>query len=371
MSPSAEQPHQDLSGIASRFEGGSASARIRPLGNGNVNDTFLVEGSEPFVMQRLNTAVFRQPQQVMHNLLAVSRHIDHKLSDPAEPMEGRRWEMPRVIKLRHSDGHWVEAEGGFWRGISYIGAAESVDVLSSNRQALEVGYGLGRFHQLISDLPCDQLKDTLEGFHIAPGYLANHDDVCAGLERELQGDEVLCQQFIEQRRDFIPTLEQAKASGELVLRPIHGDPKVNNLMLDADSGRAIALVDLDTVKPGLVHYDIGDCLRSGCNQLGEEATDPAAVTFDLQRCEAILTGYLNAARPSLSEADFDYLFAAIRLIPLELGLRFFTDHLQGNTYFKVNHPTQNLLRAQVQFNLCASIEAQELEIRSLIQRLRS
>lgn len=371
MTPSAEQPHQDLSGIASRFEGGSASARIRPLGNGNVNDTFLVEGSEPFVMQRLNTAVFRQPQQVMHNLLAVSRHIDHKLSDPAEPMQGRRWEMPRVIKLRHSDGHWVEAEGGFWRGISYIGAAVSVDVLSSNRQALEVGYGLGRFHQLISDLPCDQLKDTLEGFHIAPGYLANHDDVCAGLERELQGHEVLCQQFIEQRRDFIPTLEQAKASGELVLRPIHGDPKVNNLMLDADSGCAIALVDLDTVKPGLVHYDIGDCLRSGCNQLGEEATDPAAVTFDLQRCEAILTGYLNAARTSLSEADFDYLFAAIRLIPLELGLRFFTDHLQGNTYFKVNHPMQNLLRAQVQFNLCASIEAQELEIRSLIQRLRS
>lgn len=371
MSLSAEQPNQDLSGIASRFEGGSASAPIRPLGNGNVNDTFLVEGREPFVMQRLNTAVFQQPQEVMHNLLAVSRHIDQKLSDPAQPLQGRRWEMPRVIKLRHSEGHWVEADSGFWRGISYIGAAVSVDVLSSNQQALEVGYGLGMFHQLISDLPCHQLKDTLEGFHIAPGYLDSHDQICAGLERELQGQERLCQDFIEQRRGFIPVLEQAKASGELQLRPIHGDPKVNNLMLDAESGRAIALVDLDTVKPGLVHYDIGDCLRSGCNQLGEEATDPTAVTFDLQRCEAILTGYLNAARTSLTENDFDYLFAAIRLIPLELGLRFFSDHLQGNSYFKVSHPLQNLYRAQVQFQLCASIEAQESEIRSLIERLRS
>jgi Ser/Thr protein kinase RdoA (MazF antagonist) len=175
---------------------------------------------------------------------------------------------------------------------------------------------------------------------------------------------------VEAREELAGVLERAKAAGVLPLRPIHGDPKVNNVLLDARSGEAIALVDLDTVKPGLVHYDIGDCLRSACNPLGEETLTPEKVGFDLQLCAALLEGYGAAAGAILSDADHAYLYDAIRLLSFELGLRFFSDHLAGNVYFHTVRPGHNLDRALVQFHLTASIEAQEQEIRALLAQLR-
>ncbi len=154
------------------------------------------------------------------------------------------------------------------------------------------------------------------------------------------------------------------------MRIIHGDPKINNVMLDNQTGRAVSMIDLDTVKPGLLHYDIGDCLRSCCNILGEEADDFDAVRFDLGRFEAVLSGYTAAAHENLSAQDFDFLFDAIRLIPFELGLRFYTDYLEGNLYFKISHPMQNLDRAMVQFRLVESIEQQEAKIKAFIEICR-
>ncbi len=176
--------------------------------------------------------------------------------------------------------------------------------------------------------------------------------------------------FISTRRALAPVLEDAKAQGRLRLRPIHGDPKVNNVMMDANTGLAVGLVDLDTVKPGLVHYDLGDCLRSGANPLGEETQDWEAVRFDLELGRAILQGYLSRARDFLAEYDYAYLYDAMRVIAFELGLRFFTDYLEGNVYFKARHPEHNLLRALVQFRLTESIESQEGAIRAIIRELR-
>jgi hypothetical protein len=175
--------------------------------------------------------------------------------------------------------------------------------------------------------------------------------------------------FVAERRGSVAVLEEAKAAGHLVERPIHGDPKVNNVLMDRGGTQAVALIDLDTVKPGLVHYDIGDALRSGCNPLGEEPPDLTAVCFDLDLARAMLEGYLGAARGFLTPADLEHLFAAIRLLPLELGLRFLTDHLAGDHYFKTSYPGQNLHRARVQFQLTRSIEDQEQGIRAIIQAL--
>jgi Ser/Thr protein kinase RdoA (MazF antagonist) len=144
---------------------------------------------------------------------------------------------------------------------------------------------------------------------------------------------------------------------------------VNNVLLDRGSGQAVAMVDLDTLKPGLLHYDIGDALRSGCNPAGEETTDLAAVQFDAQRCRAMLAGYLELARPILSEADLELIPTAARLISFELGLRFFSDHLAGNCYFKCRHPSHNLERALVQFTLTERIEAQERQLEQLVREL--
>jgi Ser/Thr protein kinase RdoA (MazF antagonist) len=323
------------------------------------------------VLQKLNTQVFAQPQSLMANLAEVSAHVTRRLAQtPDAPEAGRGWEMPQVIPAASGEQTWVETDEGFWRLISFIENTVSHDTLNAVEQARELGYGLGRFHALISDLPPELLADTLPGFHVTPSYLQAYDDVLSRSDRANEPAVGDCRSFVAARRSFATVLEDAVDAGVLRPRPIHGDPKVNNVLLDRASGRAIALVDLDTVKPGLVHYDIGDCLRSGCNRLGEETDDLDQVGFDLEFCEAILTGYGAAARQVLSDADLDYLYDAIRLISFELGLRFLSDYLAGDVYFRVEHPQQNLRRARVQFRLTEDIEAKEDAIRAIIERLR-
>ena len=368
--------------IAGRFHPPEQIDAINAIGSGNVNDTYLVRltassgGDSPaFVMQRLNTQVFTRPELVMGNLIELGRHVQRRIASGMPELDGRRWEVPRVLSTRSDDGHWVEHDGQFWRSISYIGAATTRDVVSDASHAREVGYGLGMFHHLISDLPVGRLADTLEGFHVTPAYLDRYDAVLdCWLDRADPQDVTdhrvaTALAFVADGRDGADVLEAACARGELQRRPIHGDPKINNVMIDERSGQAVGLIDLDTVKPGLVHYDIGDCLRSCCNPAGEEAADPAQVVFDLDLCRAILEGYLSVARGFLSPADVAYLPACIRLIPFELGLRFLTDHLDGDRYFKVDRPGHNLDRALVQFALMRSIEDQFEAIETLVHAL--
>jgi len=223
----------------------------------------------------------------------------------------------------------------------------------------------------MSDLSIDKLADTLEGFHIMPLYLQNFDRAFSHNGFKSSAEVKYCLKFVEQRRKFAYVLEHARQQGKLMLRPVHGDPKVNNVMIEKTTGRAISLVDLDTVKPGLIHYDIGDCMRSGCNPLGEETERWETVQFDPEIGSAILEGYLTQARNFLTAADYEYLYDSIRLLTLELGVRFLTDYLAGNVYFKVKHPQHNLQRALVQFKLTESIETYEADIRHIIQGMVS
>ena len=340
---------------------------LREYGSGNVNDTFLgtVEGAtEPhFILQRLKLQVFRRPELVMENLRTVGGHVSRRLAlAPLGP--GRRFEVPRVLLTREGRDHFIDSGGSFWRALSFIEAAETFDTIKDAGHAQEVGSALGRFHSLLSDLSPDQLSDTLPGFHMTPGYLAHYDEVLEGRGVSQSPEVNYGLRFIRASRT--PTvLEEARVQGKLKPRPIHGDPKVNNVMLDTTTGQAVGMVDLDTVKPGLVHYDIGDCLRSGGNPLGEETGDWEMVRFEPELGRAMLQGYLSLARDFLTGTDYAYLYDAIRLLAFELGLRFFTDYLAGNVYFKARHPEHNLVRALVQFKLTESIESQETAIAPL------
>jgi Ser/Thr protein kinase RdoA (MazF antagonist) len=363
----------DLIGVAQQFAPQGQVLDLREHGSGNVNDTFLVtlQGAPKphFILQRLNLHVFRRPELVMKNCRTVSEHVSRRLA-LAPLTAGRRFEVPRVLLTREGLDHVIDSGGAFWRALSFIEAAGTADAIRDPRQAQEVGSALGRFHSLLSDLAPGRLFDTLPGFHITPGYLAHFDKVLA-LRGPRQSPEVrFGLQFIRARRALAPLLEEARSQGKLKPRPIHGDPKVNNVMLDATTGAAVGLVDLDTVKPGLVHYDIGDCLRSGCNPLGEDPGDWEAVRFEAELGRAILAGYLSLAQDFLAGTDYAYIYDAIRLIAFELGLRFFTDYLAGNVYFKVRRPEQNLARALVQFRLTESIESQETAIAAIIRDLR-
>ena len=322
-----------------------------------------------YILQRINTHVFRRPELVMLNMHTLTEHVHMRLI--CEPDNDRRWEVPRIFPAQDGNSHFVDDAGSFWRALSFIDASRSFEQIQSIEHARQVGHALGRFQSLISDLAVDKLHDTLEGFHIAPRYLRHYDEVLAhcGNAPGTPGIDY-CLRFVQERRDSASVLEDAKDQFKLRLRPIHGDPKVNNVMLDTATGQAVGMVDLDTVKPGLVHYDIGDCLRSGCNPWGEETGEWQAVRFDPDLCRAILEGYLSEAQGFLSAADYEYLYAAVRLIAFELGLRFFTDYLAGNVYFKAAHQEHNLLRALVQFKLTLSIESQEKAIGAIIRELR-
>ena len=352
--------------IAEQFTPRGRVLEVHEFGNGNINDTYLVtiDSNEEthFVLQRINTQVFKQPKLIMQNMCVFTEHMRRRVRE-----EQHFWEMPRVLKTRDGEDFYLDAENNFWRAISYVEGARSFDTIRSIDHAQEVGHALGTFQRLISDLPIESLSDTLEGFHIMPRYLEQYDRTRSHNGFISKAEVRLGMEFIAQRRDWAYVLEDARKIGKLQPRPVHGDPKVNNVMIDEQTGRAISLVDLDTVKPGLIHYDIGDCMRSGCNPLGEETEDWEAVHFDPGIGEAILTGYLAEARHFLSVADYEYLFDSIRLLAFELGVRFFSDHLAGNVYFKVKHPEHNLLRALVQFKLTESIEAHEGEIRSIIR----
>lgn len=363
----------DPAEVASRFAPGEKIVTVRPLGNGLINDTFrvLLDSGDTgcFVLQRINHQVFRDPQSVMLNMRTVCDHGRQRLAD-LSPRPKTRFELPRILPAEDGRSFWVDSWGNHWRAMSFIEGSISWDIVQNADHAYEVGTALGLFHTIMSDLPADELIDTLPGFHVTPGYLDRYDEVCSRSPGGESPGALHAHRFIAERRDCVRVLEEAREQGKLPLRTIHGDPKVGNVLIDASTRRAVSLVDLDTVKPGLIHYDIGDCLRSCCNPGGSDVEEGESVRFDPDLCRAALRGYLAWAGQSLTELEIEYFYDAVRLIALELGIRFFTDFLEGNVFFKTNRPDQNLSRALVQFRLTESIENQERQIRSIIRELR-
>ncbi len=368
----------ELSLLMKAFDVSGRLVTINPTGNGNVNDTFLAIfrntfAEEQVILQRVNKNVFPKPEAIMHNLRQLTAHVHPKLEAEADDCD-RVWQMPRIVQTRDGRDFCVDDVGDVWRVITKVASATAFEEAQGTEHAAECGAVLGHFHWLVSDLDPMTMIDPLPGFHITPKYLAKYDDTLANvpLAQERLNASMEARRmakFIEARRDFAQTLQQALDRGELKLRMMHGDPKVNNIMIDDFTGKGTAMIDLDTVSPGLIHYDFGDALRSICNNAGEDEQNLSKVVFDLDLCEAFCKGYMAHARAFLTDADRRYLYDSIRLITFELGLRFFQDYLAGSVYFKIRHPEQNLNRARVQFRLCESIEARERMIRDLLARL--
>jgi Ser/Thr protein kinase RdoA (MazF antagonist) len=356
--------------IARQFDFGAPLRDVRAHGRGLINDTFLVtlDTTPPrhAILQRINSKVFPQPQHIMQNLRALLDHAQSTAAQPSRP--GAGLQMPELYRAGDGRDFVRDADGNYWRALQFIEDTRALERLANPTQARSIGRALGGFHALLNKLPTEKLHTTLPGFHIAPNYLAHFDAVRARVT--VGTDAIAACDFVTARRALAATLEHAKHSGALQLRATHGDPKLDNFLFDAGSDRVVSLIDLDTVQPGLIHYDLGDCLRSCCNRSGESAREPEATQFDLELCSAILHGYADTAREFLMAPDFDFMYDAIRLLPFELGLRFLTDHLAGDVYFKTETPGQNLQRARVQFQLTARIEEHEAAIRGVIAGLR-
>lgn len=333
---------------------------VEQLGKGLINDTFLVNtATQQYVLQRINHQVFNDPALVMSNLRVLLDHAAHVNTEHAD------WQLPVIIKTSAGSDYHLDEHGNFWRSLSYIKGTRNIEHPLNFSEAEEIGACLAEFHHLANGIEVKTLFDTLPGFHITTHYLAQLDEQlakgCTNPSKPL--DEAIL--FVEARRTGIDTLESALKAGEINLKVVHGDPKLDNFLFDKENGKAVSLIDLDTVKPGLIHHDLGDCLRSCCNQAGETG-DTGIVEFNTELCRAVLTGYFGKSYPLFDKAELDYLYDAIRLLPLELGIRFLTDYLGGNVYFKVTDAEQNLRKALLQFQLVASIESSEHEIRKII-----
>jgi hypothetical protein len=358
---------------ADQFRGSGRIADLRGYGQGHINETFLVTltggSTQHFILQRLNHRVFPEPHLIIQNLKVITKHaLAHQERLASFP--GGRWEIPFLFPARDGRDYWVDNQGFFWRALNFIEQTRSFDTIDDLDHAQEVGRALGFFHYLFYDLPLENLADTLPGFHITPFYLEAFDQILASHPLPDSPGVSFCLDFIDRRRSEAGLLEKAKTEGRLLLRPIHGDPKVNNVLIDITTRRAVSIIDLDTIKPGLIHHDIGDCLRSCGNRFGEDPVDREKVFFDPQVGEAILRGYLAMTGQLLNEADYHFFYEALHLITFELGLRFFTDYLAGSVYFKIKYPQHNLNRALVQFKLTESIEAQADAIRGFINNLK-
>lgn len=361
--------------IAREFSVAGRLVTVGATGDGNVNDTYLAVfrttfSEERFILQHINKHVFPRPDYIMENMRVVTEHVHRRLEQEADSAD-RIWQLPRLIPAKDGRDFVIDSEQEYWRAISLIASAHSYGEIQSVEHAYEAGYVLGQFQRLISNLPVETLHDTLVGFHITPGYFEQLDSALAKpegqalLKTSLEAER--CYKFIQARRDWCSVLEDARAKGEIHLRPIHGDPKISNIMIDDATGKGTCIVDLDTVKPGLIHYDFGDCLRSCCNPAGEEVVDLTRVYFDTDMCDAIVKGYMVNAKEFLTEADRHYLYDSVCLIAFELGLRFFADFIAGNVYFKTRYDGQNLNRARVQLKLTESIEQRERTVRAILE----
>lgn len=392
--------------IARRFLPGETRLRLSPLGAGLINDTRLVEaGAKRFVLQRINGAVFIDADAIAENLLRVQDWLSGQVDYSVR--------LPRLIRAASGEATLRDADGQAWRLLEHVDDSRVIKPLENLTQAAEVGRALGRFHAALVKLDPGRLAITLPGLHDTPGYKAKLDSAVHAAEaagqlraltradaarpRPLNAEVMAALQQIEARAALIPTLKQAQAEGVMPAYVTHGDPKIDNVLFARNEDRTLCLIDLDTIQPGLLHEDIADCLRSCCNRSVVTA-DPGSGTagpsdgaarprgaaqkkdgsidtvigesraiFDLNICRALLGGYAEHAAALFDRDAIALLYPAIRLIPLELAIRFLTDYLEGDRYFRVTSPRQNLDKTLIQLALVNDIETKRNAIEATIR----
>lgn len=337
---------------------------VTQLGDGNINDTYLVKsGDRAFVLQRINGTVFPYPQRIIRNFEQITAHLSSERSSSLPLVKAA---FP--IKALNGSSHYVDEEGDFWRAQTYI-PHRSKQVISKHCEARSVGRILAAFHSQLSDFDGAGLQDPLPGFHDLPLYLGAFDTVCRKTTRKVDEDLGCCLDIVINYRGRGATLKRAGDEGILTYQPVHGDPKLDNFLFN-DRDECFGVLDLDTVAMGLVHHDLGDCLRSCCNRAGEAGGRNCQVVFDLPTCAAMLDGYFSVVQ-GMDKKQRHYIFDAILLICFELGVRFLTDYLEGNLYFKVQREDDNLFKAVKQFRLMQDIDRKENSIRHLIESIAS
>jgi Phosphotransferase enzyme family len=358
---SSDSPLPDLAGICSQFaiEGRFLGGDVH--GSGHINDTYAVSFDQGgrtvrYVLQRINTRVFRNGEALMENVARVCAHVAGKVALDGRPDAGRR--ALGLIPPRAGGSHHRDPAGGIWRAYQFIEGATSFDKIESPAQARVAARAFGVFQGLLADLPEPRLHETIPHFH---DTRRRFDTLERSARADVAGRAKLAAadlEFARRREGLVDALLSLQARGEIPERITHNDTKLNNVMLDDRTGEALCIIDLDTVMPGLALYDFGDMARSATNSAAEDERDLSLVRMQLPVFEALVQGYREGAGSFLNEAEVANLALSGRVITFEIGIRFLTDFLDGDIYFKTKRPGHNLDRARNQFALVRSMEEQ-------------
>ncbi len=341
-----------------------------PYGSGHINDTYRVVinqgGAEVhYIFQRINHTIFTCPPALMENIERVTGHIFEKIQKLGDATRRTLY----LIKSWDGKSYCHDEEGNYWRVYIFIEKARTYDVIENDRQAFQAARAFGEFQNDLVDLPGGRLNETILDFHNTPKRLANLEAAikadAAGRVKEVEAEI----EFVLSRRSDTELLLNLQAQGQIPERITHNDTKLNNVMLDDQTGEGICVIDLDTVMPGLVHYDFGDMVRTSTSPAAEDERDLSKVRMQFNMFEALLRGYLDSAGRFLNPVEREYLPFAGKLITLETGIRFLTDYLQGDVYFKIHRAGHNLDRCRTQLKLVESIESQMGDMMKLLKKV--
>lgn len=341
----------------------------KPITAGHINDTYIVEYLQEngekirYLLQRINTNVFRMPVELMENVMGVTAFLRKKIEaaggDPAR-------ETLTVFPAKDGKNYYMAEDGGCWRMYNFVEDAFSITELTSAEDFKSAALSFGNFQNLLADYPIETLYETIPNFHNTP---SRFKDFLEALEKNAsgrKGEAIPEIDFVLAREKDCSVITDLLDSGMLPVRVTHNDTKLNNVLFDNTTKKGLCVVDLDTVMPGSSLYDFGDSIRFGANTAAEDEKDLSKVSLSLEYFKAYVEGYLEAAGKSLTENEINYLPFSAKLLTLECGIRFLGDFINGDVYFKTEYPEHNLVRARTQFKLVEDIEAKYSEMMRIV-----
>ncbi len=355
---------KDFKEIIERFCVSGEVLDCQPYGNGHINSTYVVnvEGGKRYILQKVNTNVFKKPDQVMSNIYKVTEFLKAHTENLDEVMN--------LVTLKNGDIYYIkEEDNSFWRMFDFVENSICLELPESESDFYQCAVAFGRFQNKLNDFPVEELYETIPNFH---NTVKRYADFLESVENDVMGRAKDVQEeiaFVKARADFYSVLYDNNKAGKLPFRVTHNDTKSNNVMLYAESRKALCVIDLDTIMPGFSVTDFGDAIRFGASTAAEDEKDLSKVWMDINLFEAYAKGFLEGCGGLLQKDEIMLLPEGAKMMTIECGMRFLADYLNGDTYFKTKYPTHNLDRCRTQFKLVADMEAKWDEMKAIINKL--